>query len=104
MDMLYAKQKIDAGADFAITQMFFENRFFYQFMERVNSSKEARKIGLNFTARQCEDLWRSGVRRFHFYTLNRSEAVTKLLHHLGLDKMGTSRFTMVANFGYGLLL
>lgn len=29
MDMLYTKQKIEAGADFAITQMFFENRFFW---------------------------------------------------------------------------
>lgn len=32
-DMYYTKQKINAGADFAITQMFFDNRFFYNFME-----------------------------------------------------------------------
>jgi len=38
MDMAYAKQKIDAGADFAITQMFFDNRFFYDFMERVEKA------------------------------------------------------------------
>jgi methylenetetrahydrofolate reductase (NADH) len=41
MDLLYTKQKIDAGADFAITQMFFDNRFFYDFMER------AERIGIN---------------------------------------------------------
>lgn len=35
MDMYYTKQKIDAGADFAITQMFFDNSYFYDFMERV---------------------------------------------------------------------
>jgi len=35
MDMYYAKQKIDAGADFAITQMFFDNIYFYDFMERA---------------------------------------------------------------------
>ena len=35
MDMLYTKEKIEAGADFAITQMFFDNRFFYDFMERA---------------------------------------------------------------------
>lgn len=34
-DMLYTKEKIDAGAEFAITQMFFDNRFFYNFMERA---------------------------------------------------------------------
>jgi methylenetetrahydrofolate reductase (NADPH) len=34
MDMYYTKQKIDAGADFAITQMFFDNRYFYDFLER----------------------------------------------------------------------
>ncbi|MDG7041738.1 MAG: methylenetetrahydrofolate reductase [NAD(P)H] [Nitrososphaerota archaeon] len=41
MDLLYTKQKIDAGADFAITQMFFDNRYFYDFMER------AERIGIN---------------------------------------------------------
>lgn len=39
-DIIHAKEKIDAGADFAITQMFFDNRYFYQFMER------AEKIGI----------------------------------------------------------
>jgi methylenetetrahydrofolate reductase (NADPH) len=34
-DMLYTKEKIDASADFAITQMFFDNRLFYDFMERA---------------------------------------------------------------------
>ena len=39
-DMEYTKQKIDAGADFGITQMFFDNRYYYDFMER------AEKIGI----------------------------------------------------------
>ena len=34
IDMYHTKQKIDAGADFAITQMFFDNRYFYDFLER----------------------------------------------------------------------
>jgi methylenetetrahydrofolate reductase (NADPH) len=41
MDMTYTKQKIEAGADFAITQMFFDNRYYYDFMER------AVKAGIN---------------------------------------------------------
>ncbi len=39
-DMEYTKQKIDAGADFGITQMFFDNRYYYEFMER------AEKLGI----------------------------------------------------------
>ena len=40
-DMEYTKGKIDAGADFAITQMFFDNRYFYEFMDR------AQKVGID---------------------------------------------------------
>ena len=40
-DLFYTKQKIDAGAHFALTQMFFENHFYYDFLER------AEKIGIN---------------------------------------------------------
>lgn len=126
-DMFYAKQKIDAGADFAITQMFFDNRPFYDFMgraekagvsipiipgimpvtdiekikrfsqmsgatlppsliegmEKAKSADEARRIGVDFATRQCQDLWQNGVRYFHFYTLNRSQTVTEILHSLG---------------------
>jgi methylenetetrahydrofolate reductase (NADPH) len=42
IDMNYAKRKIDAGADFAMTQMFFDNRYFYDFIER--STKAGIKI------------------------------------------------------------
>jgi methylenetetrahydrofolate reductase (NADPH) len=35
MDMAYTKEKIEAGADFAMTQMFFDNKYFYDFLERA---------------------------------------------------------------------
>lgn len=40
-DIEYTKQKIDAGADFAVTQMFFDNSYYYSLLERM------RKKGIN---------------------------------------------------------
>jgi methylenetetrahydrofolate reductase (NADPH) len=34
-DLAYTKQKIDAGADCAITQMFFDNTYLYDFLDRA---------------------------------------------------------------------
>ncbi len=34
-DIAYHKQKVDTGADFLITQLFFDNRDFFAFMERA---------------------------------------------------------------------
>jgi len=129
LDMIYTKEKVDAGADFAITQMFFQNHFFYDFMERAQSAgihipiipgimpvmdigrikrfsqicgatlpgalvermekagdspEDARKIGIEFTVKQCDDLLKNGVRYFHFFTLNQGEVVTEILDNLDL--------------------
>ena len=41
MDMIHTRQKVAAGADFFITQMFFDNRVFYDFLQRAD------KAGIN---------------------------------------------------------
>jgi methylenetetrahydrofolate reductase (NADPH) len=126
-DMEYMKQKIDAGADFAITQMFFENSHFYSFLERCQKAgikipiiagimpilnyerivefasfcraeipenlkhlmeplkgnpDDMKKAGIEFAVRQCLDLKKHGVERFHFFTLNKYISVNGILKNL----------------------
>ncbi len=126
-DMAHTKEKIDAGADFAITQMFFDNRYYYDFMERAGNAgitipilpgimpitdcrkieefanfcsatipkrvkdrmfpfmdkpDEMKKLGIELAIEQCEDLLRNGVRYLHFYTMNRADAVSRILDAL----------------------
>lgn len=40
-DLLYLKQKVDAGVDFLVTQLFFDNRLFYDFLDKAAS------VGIN---------------------------------------------------------
>jgi len=133
MDMYYTKQKIDAGADFAITQMFFDNGYFYDFLERAAKADikipiipgimpitdidrikrfsqrcgatlpehviqrfekvgsvagEVKKVGVEVATEQCADLLKHGLRYFHFYTLNQSDAVLQIVSNLGLQNLG----------------
>lgn len=40
-DLFYAKQKVDAGAEYLVTQMFFDNQKYYDFVDKCKS------IGIN---------------------------------------------------------
>jgi methylenetetrahydrofolate reductase (NADPH) len=85
MDMAYTKEKIEAGADFAMTQMFFDNKHFYNFLER--SARVGIRIPVipgimpitdfnrikQFAAKCCATIPDRIIRRFEKITSDREE-------------------------------
>ncbi|MFH1062609.1 MAG: methylenetetrahydrofolate reductase [NAD(P)H] [Candidatus Omnitrophota bacterium] len=123
-DMEFTKKKVEAGADFAVTQMFFDNKYYYALLDRMQKKgitfpvlpgilpltdvekvkqfavicrttipsditmkmekfrhdpKEMEKIGIDYTIRQCLDLMKNGVKKIHFFTLNKPEIITSIV-------------------------
>lgn len=122
-DLRHLKKKVDEGADYILTQMFFDNSIYYRFLEkakrigitapiipgvkpiyslkqltsvpntfrvsipeefkeemlRYETREDVRKLGIEHTVRQCEDLIRNGVPCIHFYTMSRADPTTEIL-------------------------
>ena len=127
-DLLNLKKKVDAGARFIITQLFYDNNAFYEFMNNVSrlginipivpgimpitsrgqidrlvqlsgtkippalmntleqcvTAEEEKKVGLEFSVKQCSELKSWGVKGLHIYTMNKSHPVTHIMQELGL--------------------
>ena len=128
-DIRYAKEKVEKGADFLITQLFYDNRYFFEFMERAQRAgidvpvipgilpilntaqirrftslcgatippdldnkldrfaeddNAVRDLGVEYASRQVEELWENGAPGVHFYVLNRSYSVSRILANLNL--------------------
>ena len=126
-DMKYTELKVEAGAEFLISQLFYNNDDFYAFMDRaagmgidvpiipglmpIMSSSQIRRItklcgasippaldrllqehaddrravrqvGIEHTTQQARDLLDNGVAGLHFYVLNRSYSMIKILDNL----------------------
>lgn len=128
-DLKYIRLKQDMGADFLITQLFYDNAHYYGLLERAaragislpivpgvlpiqntaqirrftalcgasipagldaqleryaEDNRAVREIGIEHAVRQVEDLWANGVPGVHFYVLNRSYSISRILEALGL--------------------
>ena len=46
------------------------------------------EVGVNYAARQVEELIAGGVHGIHFYVLNKSPATVRVLNHVGLERTG----------------
>ena len=123
-DIANLKRKVEAGADYVITQMFFDNQVYYDFVEKCraaginvpiipglkplstarqvsvlpeafsldipleltqeiakagNNKAAVYQIGTEWCAMQCKDLIAHGVPAVHFYTMGKSENITRIL-------------------------
>jgi len=128
-DLKYTKLKVVQGAEFLITQLFYDNNDFFDFVDRarkagvdvpiipgilpilstpqirrftalcgakipdqldrqlekfVDDDDAARELGVEYATEQVRELWDSGVAGVHFYVLNRSYSVSKILENLAL--------------------
>ncbi|MBR5836807.1 MAG: methylenetetrahydrofolate reductase [Bacteroidales bacterium] len=123
-DIANLKRKVDAGADYVITQMFFDNKVYYDFVDKCREAginvpiipglkplstarqvavlpesfsldiplelteeiakaggnrNKVYQIGTEWCAMQCKDLLKHGVPAVHFYTMGKSDNITKIL-------------------------
>jgi len=126
-DIQHMKDKVDAGASYVVTQMFFDNSVYFDFLKAsraagieapiipglkvLTSQKQLTsipgnffvnlpvgladevaaakpehvlEIGVNWAAKQVEELLNSGVPSIHFYIMQNSKPVAMLMEKLGL--------------------
>ena len=125
-DLKYTKQKIDAGADYIVTQMFYDNQKYFDYVKtardigidapiipgikiltskkQLNSvprnfyidlpeelieevmaadDKHTVDIGVEWAYKQVTELLNKGVPALHFYVMQRSAPIKKLMKKLG---------------------
>ncbi len=128
-DIKYVKEKVEAGAEYVVTQMFFNNKVYFEYLdlcrkegitvpiipglkilttkahlvnipknffisipdelvEEVEQSKpeQVMDIGVEWAAKQVEELFNHNVPSVHFYIMQNSKPVKMLMDRLKLFK------------------
>ncbi len=126
-DIQYLKQKVESGAEYIVTQMFFDNRVFFDFEAKCRQAgidvpiipglkiithksqlttipshfhvdipaeltdeilaaneKNVLEIGVEWTLKQVEALLNRNIPAIHFYIMQKSGPIKKLMKHLKL--------------------
>ncbi len=129
-DVNFVKAKVDAGAGYVVTQMFYDNKLFFKYIDlcaktginapiipglkiltskahlisipknfyinlpqdlvdEVNASKPERVIdvGVEWAANQVEELLKNNIPSVHFYIMQNSQPVVKLMERLKAKKV-----------------
>lgn len=123
MDMKYLKEKQDLGAEYAVTQLFYDNQKYFDFVKKARkmgitipivpgikpfckltqitqvpktfhcdmpeelaseavkckTDEEARQLGIEWTIKQCKELFAAGVTDIHFYTVSAFNSMEPIL-------------------------
>ncbi|MBN1693958.1 methylenetetrahydrofolate reductase [NAD(P)H] [candidate division WOR-3 bacterium] len=128
-DIKNLARKIQSGASFLITQMFFKNDFFYTYLDKIremginvpvsagimpvfkakllsrmiklsratvpselisivekyrDNDEEMEKAGVEFAAKQIQDLIKHGIEGIHLFTMNRASIAKNISSYAGL--------------------
>ncbi len=91
-DLINLKKKVDAGADFFVTQMFFDNRFYWEFMDKALQKGISKRIipGIipitSYTqVKRFAEISGASIPRHIIQTLEDANGDKKMIYKTGLE-------------------